>query len=233
MDSWLYETSLFPFFIQSLQILHFDIQELLNGNKKSDIQLQPMDEILTFENNNTRLLLLMAINEKLQQQDMKGNLAHIVNITGNVRYPGQYPYSKNMDVRSLVLMAGGLAEASYLGNAQITRQDLSNTNSASIKHLNINLLNELSSSQTTLLKPKDKLAIYATPDYRENHSIFLEGEIKFPGVYEFKRGETLSQVIARAGGLTNMAHVEASVFTRKDLKILEEKQLKTLQEQKA
>lgn len=217
--------------LRNYSILHFDIQALLNGDKSSDIILNPMDEILTFENNDTRLLILEAINKKLQQQDMKGALAHIVNISGNVRYPGQYPYTKNMDVRALVLLAGGLAEASYLGNAEISRQDISNSELATIFHLNVNLLDELSTTKATPLKPKDKLSIYSTPDYRENHSVTLAGEIKFPGVYEFKRGETLSQVIKRAGGFTKMAYLAGTVFTREGLKKLEEKQLKALREQ--
>ena len=217
--------------LRNYSILHFDLQALLNGDKSSDITLKPMDEILTFENNDTRLFILEAVNNKLQHQDMKGGLAHLVNITGNVRYPGQYPYTKNMNVRDLVLLAGGLAEASYLGNAEITRHDTSNTEEASIYHLNVNLLEELSTNNATLLTPKDKLSIYVTPDYRENHSITLEGEVRFPGVYEFKRGETLSQVINRAGGFTKMAYLAGVVFTRDDLKKLEEKQLKALQEQ--
>jgi polysaccharide export outer membrane protein len=217
--------------LRNYSVLHFDIQALLNGDPSSDIELNPMDEILTFKSSDSRLLVLKSVNNKLQQQDMKGRLAHIVNVNGNVRYPGKYPYTHNMKVRDLVLLAGGLLEASYLGNAQITRQDLSNAEVASIEHLNVNLFNELTDKSETYLSPKDKLAIYTTPDYRENHSVTLKGEVKFPGRYEFKRGETLSQVIIRAGGFTNMAHISASVFTRKDLKRLEEKQLKALQEQ--
>lgn len=217
--------------LRNYSILHFDIQALIKGESSADIILKPMDEILTFKNNNSRLGILKAINRKLLQQDMKGGLAHIVDITGNVRYPGRYPLTQHMNVRDLVLLAGGLSEASYLGNAEITRQDFSNLETASIEHLNVNLFNELTQAKTTNLNPKDKLAIYLTPDYRENHSITLKGEVKFPGIYEFKRGETLSDVIGRAGGFSKMAYIAAAIFTRDDLKKVEEKQLKALQEQ--
>ncbi|MBT5387314.1 MAG: hypothetical protein HOL11_00735, partial [Porticoccaceae bacterium] len=56
------------------------------------------------------------------------------------------------------------------------------------------------------------------------------GEVQFPGVYSFARGETLSDVILRAGGLTDLAHSKAAVFLRESLKLQEQKQLEELQE---
>ena len=41
----------------------------------------------------------------------------------------------------------------------------------------------------------------------------------FPGEYPLNRGETLSSVIERAGGFTEIAHVEAAAFTREEFKI--------------
>ena len=54
------------------------------------------------------------------------------------------------------------------------------------------------------------------------------GEVRFPGQYRFKRGEKLSEVIERAGGLTDLAHTDAAVFTRTGLREQEAKQLKEL-----
>ena len=165
---------------------------------------------------------------KLKEQTNNGGLIKLVDISGNIRFPGTYPLTKNMSVRDLVLLAGGLKEASYLGNAEITRRDFGDDETATINHLNVKLGNELMGNSTFKLNPKDKLAIYATPEYRERLAIQLEGEVRFPGLYEFSRGETLSQVISRAGGFTSMAHIDASVFTRRDLKIQESKRLQEL-----
>ncbi|MEY8213627.1 MAG: SLBB domain-containing protein, partial [Colwellia sp.] len=51
------------------------------------------------------------------------------------------------------------------------------------------------------------------------------GEFVFPGRYTISRGETLSDIIAKAGGFTHFAHQEASVFTRKKLQALEKQNL--------
>jgi protein involved in polysaccharide export with SLBB domain len=195
---------------------------------KGNLLLEPMDEIIAFQNNKTRLLYLEKLNYRLQIQDKKGGLAHLVNISGNIRFEGIYPLTQKMSVRDLILLAGGLNEAAYLGNAQITRQDTSNPEIANIQHINVNLKDELTQKTRTLLHAKDKLAIYLTPDYKENHTIELKGEVKFPGFYEFKNDEMLSDVIKRAGGLTKQAYLPAVIFTREDLKELEKKQLRRL-----
>jgi len=53
----------------------------------------------------------------------------------------------------------------------------------------------------------------------------LRGEFVFPGKYTIRRGETLADLIKKAGGLTQYAHPDASVFTRTQLKELEQKNL--------
>ena len=56
----------------------------------------------------------------------------------------------------------------------------------------------------------------------------LIGEVRFPGRYDIKRGETLVSVLARAGGLTPYAFPEGSVFTREELKRREQEQMDNL-----
>ena len=72
------------------------------------------------------------------------------------------------------------------------------------------------------------LVIKETPDWREQESITLNGEVRFPGTYPIRKGETLSSVIARAGGLTDQAFPKGSVFTREELKVQERQQIETL-----
>ena len=58
--------------------------------------------------------------------------------------------------------------------------------------------------------------------------ITLMGEVRFPGKYSLKQGETLKSVVAQAGGLNEHAFAEGSVFTRAELKDREQKQLDVL-----
>ena len=51
----------------------------------------------------------------------------------------------------------------------------------------------------------------------------VEGEVKFPGEYRIRKGETLFDVIARAGGFTDEASPESAIFTREAVAALEAK----------
>ena len=54
------------------------------------------------------------------------------------------------------------------------------------------------------------------------------GEVQFPGTYPIRQGETLSSVLMRAGGFTEHAFLDGSVFLREELREREEEQLETL-----
>jgi protein involved in polysaccharide export with SLBB domain len=59
-------------------------------------------------------------------------------------------------------------------------------------------------------------------------NIVVAGEVRFPGKYPIHRGETLSSVLRRAGGVTDLAFIEGAVFIREELKQRERDQLETL-----
>ena len=44
--------------------------------------------------------------------------------------------------------------------------------------------------------------------------VSIVGEVRFPGKYPVRRGETLREVIKRAGGLTELAFARARVHAR-------------------
>jgi polysaccharide biosynthesis/export protein len=58
----------------------------------------------------------------------------------------------------------------------------------------------------------------------------LKGEVRFPGRYVLKRGETLKSLLLRAGGLTDLAFADGSVFTREELRKREQAQIDELAE---
>src|SRR4029077_12281105 len=74
----------------------------------------------------------------------------------------------------------------------------------------------------------DILRIKEISQWHSLESVTLAGEGRFPGRYDIKRGETLISVLARAGGLTEFAFPEGSVFTREELKRREQEQMDML-----
>ena len=78
------------------------------------------------------------------------------------------------------------------------------------------------------LQAFDRLSIKQVSGWTEQDQVTLKGEVRFPGTYTIQPGETLHSVIDRAGGLTEFAFVEGSVFTRTELKVREQEQLDRL-----
>jgi protein involved in polysaccharide export with SLBB domain len=79
-----------------------------------------------------------------------------------------------------------------------------------------------------ILEPYDYLSIREVPRWQQQQSVTLRGEVVFPGEYQIRQGETLSSVLRRAGGLTDLAFPEGSVFTREELRARERAQVETL-----
>ena len=67
----------------------------------------------------------------------------------------------------------------------------------------------------------DVVTVYSQKDIRvpvakQTRLVSVEGEVGAPGVYQLQPGETLPQLIARAGGFTPHAYVYGLEFTRED-----------------
>ena len=78
------------------------------------------------------------------------------------------------------------------------------------------------------LQAFDRLSIKQVSGWTEQDQVTLRGEVRFPGIYAIQSCETLHSVVERAGGLTDFAFVEGSLFTRRELKVREQEQLDRL-----
>ena len=71
------------------------------------------------------------------------------------------------------------------------------------------------------LRPGDVVTVYSQKDIRvpigrQTRLVTLEGEVGAPGIYQTLPGETLPQLLARAGGLTRHAYVYGLEFSREE-----------------
>jgi protein involved in polysaccharide export with SLBB domain len=74
-----------------------------------------------------------------------------------------------------------------------------------------------------VLQPGDVVTILSSndlqlPSERKTRMVLIEGEVAAPGVYQTKPGETLSQLLQRAGGLTPQAYLFGTEFTRESVR---------------
>lgn len=189
-------------------------------------------DLITFSDEMNRGELLYPVIIKLNAQGRAGDGVKIVGINGEVRFPGVYPLSVNGKVIDLITAAGGLREGAFTESAELTRTS-TNLNGASIRHLKVPLTKALQgeSSANIEMKGRDILTVMTTPDWQDYKSVEIRGEVKFPGVYNIRRGETLSDVVKRAGGFTEYAYLPASVFVRKSIQEQETLEVKKLADQ--
>lgn len=181
----------------------------------------------------TRRELLKPILDKLKGQELYNGAVNVASISGEVRFPGEYPISKKTHLRDLIIAAGGALQSAYLKQAELTSLVVDAELGASVRHTNVDLQAALSGEWAANLSivSKDHLNILKIPSWQENISVSLDGEVRFPGTYSVRQGETLASVIKRAGGYTNQAFLAGAVFTRESVKEQELAQIAKLADQ--
>jgi protein involved in polysaccharide export with SLBB domain len=85
-------------------------------------------------------------------------------------------------------------------------------------------------SQDLPLEPGDVVTIFSTadihvPQAQQTKFVRLEGEFKSAGIYSVLPGETLRQLVQRAGGLTSEAYLFGSEFTRESTRRVQQQRL--------
>lgn len=203
------------------------VNSSIEAIKSDNLQTKQVMTLPSF----SRQRLLLPIMDKLKRQAAIGQPLQMVEIDGEVKYPGVYPLVKNAQVDDLITAAGGFKESAYLARAELTRNIIEGISAKKISK-NIDLASILKGDMNAniILQSKDRLNVHKTPSWNENLMVELKGEFVFPGRYTISRGETLSDIIAKAGGFTHFAHQEGSVFTREKLQALEQKNLIKLTE---
>lgn len=196
----------------------------------ANVPLMPRDRITAFDLQSSRDRVMQPLIEELKLQSNSGSPEAVVRIDGKAKVPGEYPFEQGMTVRDLVRAAGSLSDAAYEGNAELTRYKIVNgeTRKAELIEINLAAVMRGDAAANIRLEPFDSLSIKEVQAWGEQEQVTLRGEVRFPGTYAIKRGETLRSVIARAGGLSDFAFPEGAVFTRKELKDREQKQLDML-----
>lgn len=176
----------------------FDLGELLKGGR-ADIVLQRDD-----------VLIIPSIYDLREE--------YYVKINGEVNNAGVFPYSQNMTVEDLILLAKGFRESASASNIEITRR-VKDQNARDISDILVIKVNsDLSLSdadRTIVLEPFDHITVRPNPNFKSERFVKIEGEVFYPGEYAIKNvNEKISDVIKRAGGLNEFAYAKGATLIR-------------------
>ncbi len=211
----------------TFHFLSFQPRNIFDSNEKIPLKEQDTVYFFTQEPREDSLEGLLL---DIRQQSRAGENARVIRVSGAVHFPGEYPFTDSMSLQDLILAGGGTKDSAYLLEAEITRVGINEEQKAFVEHLRIgqDVLVDGNRSKNYLLKPYDSLSIKPIPLWREGESIKISGEVNFPGTYSIKLGETLFDVIQRAGGLTDRAFADGALFSRENLRIKEDEQRERL-----
>ena len=216
---------------EKIEVLSADLRAALAARgSAADPELRPRDKIYVFDLSSDRERIMAPIIRELQLQASPEKPEQVVSIDGSVKAPGHYPLEPTMRVSDLIRAGGSLEDSAFRGGAEITRYAVVGGDNRQTELIPVDLaaIRRGDSGADVLLQPYDILVIKPIPQWVEPGTIEVAGEVRFPGKYPIHQGETLSAVLGRAGGLTNLAFAEGAVFIREELKRREKDQLELL-----
>jgi polysaccharide biosynthesis/export protein len=213
---------------RTIAVLSADLAAALQApGTPADIQLLPRDTITVFDLQTSREHVIQSVMGELRLQSNLGQPTAIVHVDGRVKVPGDYPLETDMRVSDLIRAGGSLDPAAYAVHAELSRYTVENGGQRDTRVISIDLaaIRRGDQSADIALQAFDRLSIKQVSGWTEQDQVTLKGEVRFPGTYTIQPGETLHSVVDRAGGLTQFAFVDGSLFTRRELKVREQEQL--------
>ena len=214
------------------QILVFNNVSTTNFDQQKSSQESDVDEAqqIIEENNdtlteNSRVTLLAPILDKLKSQAKEGAPVQIASISGAVKSPGEYPISGQYRIGDLIDAAGGFKDSAFLQSVELRRitEQADGNIQAQYQEYDASSSSKLS---TIIVKSRDNLNVRENVDWNPEDSIEISGEVKFPGTYLIRSGETINDVLQRAGGIDTLAFVDGAIFTRQTIADLESQRAK-------
>jgi protein involved in polysaccharide export with SLBB domain len=146
-------------------------------------------------------------------------IEHAVAVGGTIRRPGAYPVAGSMAAADIAAVAEGLLPGIGDLTLDINRATTSGVTPSRLPGTSENLA-------TVTVSAGDDIRFNAAQAQFEAGGVLLSGEVNRPGLYTIRKGETLSQLFDRAGGLSPYAYPYGTVFTRRSVKELQQEGLR-------
>jgi polysaccharide export outer membrane protein len=220
--------------IFALPYLNDSYQELLDAKDETNADLEAFDEgepeaiaddkAGRFED---RSVLVEEVVFRLQAQAKAPASTKVVEISGDVRLPGQYPLLADRGLAALISLAGGYENSAYLETAEVTRLAFTDEGGVRISTFKAPLAEGVEEGGFEL-QPLDRVRISQIPNWSYGDSVGVTGAVAFPGEFPIQPGEKLSSVLARAGGVLANGFPQGAVLIKAEAQKRERAQIERL-----
>ena len=156
---------------------------------------------------------LLKDGDSLYVDSVIPRFSNVAEVRGAVFHPGQYQMDGSIKtVRQLIKAADGLREDAFLKRAVMHRQKEDLTMEA----LSVDIEGIMAGTTPDIpLRNNDILFIPSAVEMKGEQTLTIEGEVNFPGIYQYAENTTIEDLVLQAGGLTEAASMaRVDVFRR-------------------
>ena len=181
----------------SSEVLEVNLQEVLAGNQ-ADVPLQREDVV--------RISSIYDVQNE-----------RYIQILGEVKRPGTYPYAEGMTPEELILTAGGLQESANIKDIEIARR-LEDSDSGTLSDIITTSINQdLSFNPNAIaLLPFDQVIVRKRANFTMQRLVSVEGQVNSPGIFAIQTSvDRISDLVKRAGGVNQFAYTKGATLIRK------------------
>lgn len=138
-----------------------------------------------------------------------------IGVYGAVNKPGRYEYVVGDSLTTALRIARGFTAIADSEKIILYRFQSDSTQTTMEVNLKKIRLGEVSD---VLLERGDRIVVYSLDEHYRDYTVTVAGEVKFPGTYPITKNSTyLSEIIKRAGGITEFASLRNSQLFRRSV----------------
>jgi polysaccharide biosynthesis/export protein len=190
------------------EVISFDLGKLMRG-EIADLPLKRQDSLKVFTV------------EELREK-------RTISIEGAINKGGVFDYKDNMSIADLIIMAKGFAESAFPDKIEVSRRikedttGLKGEQTVRIYSLTVgNNLQIMPEDAKFKLQPFDIVYVRNLLHYEPQKSIYIRGEVNYPGYYALQdKTERVADIIKRAGGFTPSAFLNGARLTRNSTELV-------------
>ena len=181
----------------SAEVLEVNLQAVLAGSQ-ADVLLQREDVV--------RISSIYDVQNE-----------RYIQILGEVKRPGTYPYAAGMTPEELIITAGGLQESANLNDIEIARR-LEDSDGGTLSDILTTTVNsDLSFNPNAIaLQPFDQVIVRKRANFTMQRLVSVEGQVNSPGIFAIQTSvDRISDLVKRAGGINQFAYTKGATLIRK------------------
>lgn len=185
-----------------LESIPFSLRDIMEGNA---------DDILLKRND------LIKISSKF---DLRETLT--IRVNGAVNNPSRFEYLEDMTLEDAIFLADGLRDEAAAYRVEVARRVVDADTRVKVNQIANIYEFEIDEDFTFRgrdgefeLEPYDMVFVRTKPNYQEQLTVRIEGEVQYPGEYVLERRDArLTDLIRQAGGLSDFAFPEGASMDR-------------------